>query len=790
VQGVNRIALARVGPTGVLDATFTPQSGLTSGNSNGQVNSIGLEPDGDIVIVGNFPIFGGIGHNDILRLRPNGGIDTRFNPGFGFDGNGSRAESVAIAADGGIFVTGSILRYDGTTINDVVVLQGDRIPLAFAAKPAGVEALAGAAFSLSATGVGTSAVSYQWFKGTTPLSDGGDISGSATATLTIAHAEAADAGTYRVEITNLSGTLEASAHVAVFDAPVVVDQPVGGTFFVGNSVQLYSRAVGTPTMTYQWFKSSTPLSNEPNISGADGPVLTLTNLQKADSGNYSVTVTNAINSDTSANAVVSVLLEPGGYFSGFPISAGSNGTLRTVLPTAAGGAFIGGSFTGAGATGSNNFINNFALLNPDGSVDTNFNPAPNSQVSVIAAHQADGILIGGTFSTIGGQSRAYLARYTTAGVYDTTFNTNLGAGPSNQIMDIVALSDGKILIGGNFQTVSGTTRYGLARLNANGTHDTTFAPPMSIFASVNDIAVSTDGKITVTGSFNISGRQNIVRFNSDGTLDTTFSATLDYSGQAVAVQPDGKTLVGGFFTATNGQASGSLVRLNPNGTTDPTFAANSSFPSSVNRITLQSNGRIVVGGSFQIANTSRGLVRLLPDGGVDTTFAVGNGWGSSGQTYDLEVTSSGTIWAAGSATTFNGQTVNYLAVFNGDEQTTPSGPTFSSWVTDKALPPGKDGPLDDADADGIENLIEYALDLEPLQSDPSALPVLENGVLNYTYVRLRSDILYTAETSENLTNWTATGVDQGTPAPDGTTTASVPYAPGSRYLHLKVQLIP
>lgn len=790
VQGVARIALARVGPTGVLDTTFTPQSGITSGNSYGPVNSIALEPDGDIVIVGNFPIFSGIGHNDILRLRPNGDIDTRFNPGFGFDGNGSRAESAAIAADGSIYITGSMQSYNGTTINDVVVLQGDRIPLAFAARPARVEALAGASFTLSATGVGTSTVSYQWYKGTTPLSDGGDITGSATATLTIANAEASDAGTYRVEITNLSGTLEASAPVAVFDAPVIVDQPLGGTFFVGNSAQLYSRAVGSPTLTYQWFKGTTPLTNGPNISGSNGPVLTLTNLQKADSGNYSVTVTNSIDSATSTIAAISVLLEPGGYFSGFPITAGSSAYLRTVLPTAAGGAFIGGGFSSAGLTGSNTAINNLARLNPDGTVDTSFNPTPTGEVTAIAAHQADGILIGGSFTTIGGQSRPYLARYTTAGAYDTTFNTNLGTGPSSNINDIVALPDGKILIGGIFQTVSGTTRYGLARLNANGTHDTTFAPPMSLFGNVNDIAVSTDGKITITGSFSMSGRQNIARLNSDGTLDTTFTATLDFQGQAVAVQPDGKTIVGGFFTATNGQATGSLVRFNPNGTTDTTFAANSSFPSTVNRIALQPNGRIVVGGSFTFSGITRGLIRLLPDGGVDTTFAVGNGWGSSGQTYDLKVTSTGTIWAAGSATTFNGQTVNYLAVFNGDEQA--PGATFSGWVTEKALPTGKDGPLDDADSDGISNLLEYALGLEPMESDPDELPppVVENGLLKYTYVRVRSDIIYTVEKSDNLQGWSSLGVDQGTPAPDGTTTASVPFAPGSRFVHLKVELVP
>jgi len=89
-------------------------------------------------------------------------------------------------------------------------------------------------------------------------------------------------------------------------------------------------------------------------------------------------------------------------------------------------------------------------------------------------------------------------------------------------------------------------------------------------------------------------------------------------------------------------------------------------------------------------------------------------------------------------------------------------------------------------------LLEYALGLEPMESDPDELtpPVVENGLLKYTYVRVRSDIIYTVEKSDNLQGWSSLGVDQGTPAPDGTTTASVPFAPGSRFVHLKVELVP
>ena len=99
---------------------------------------------------------------------------------------------------------------------------------------------------------------------------------------------------------------------------------------------------------------------------------------------------------------------------------------------------------------------------------------------------------------------------------------------------------------------------------------------------------------------------------------------------------------------------------------------------------------------------------------------------------------------------------------------------------------GQQGPLDDPDGDGLENLLEYALDLSP--NGPSTEPpgIISGGNLTYTYRRARSDVFYIVEASADLINWSPVGVIQGTPLPDGTTTASIPLSTGAQYLHLKV----
>ena len=127
------------------------------------------------------------------------------------------------------------------------------------------------------------------------------------------------------------------------------------------------------------------------------------------------------------------------------------------------------------------------------------------------------------------------------------------------------------------------------------------------------------------------------------------------------------------------------------------------------------------------------MVRLETDGSVDASFVSGTGWSAYADVHDIAIRPDGVIWVGGNGYQFNGQTVNYLAAFNGDEPAAET--TFASWVTDNMLPPGKDGPLDDADDDGVSNLLEYALGMNPKVSDAHLLPQPQRGggLLSLTY---------------------------------------------------------
>ena len=150
------------------------------------------------------------------------------------------------------------------------------------------------------------------------------------------------------------------------------------------------------------------------------------------------------------------------------------------------------------------------------------------------------------------------------GTPDTTFTINLGTGFNNGVYAVAMQGDGKIVVSGNFTTLNGVASNRVARLNADGTPDTTFTT--NVGTGFNDfvfsVAVQADGKILAGGSFttlNGASRNRIARLNADGTPDTTFATNVgtgfDNSAKSVAVQGDGKIVVGGLFTTLNGTAA-------------------------------------------------------------------------------------------------------------------------------------------------------------------------------------------------------------------------------------------
>lgn len=249
--------------------------------------------------------------------------------------------------------------------------------------------------------------------------------------------------------------------------------------------------------------------------------------------------------------------------------------------------------------------NNMAMYTKAGDLVMGFDPNVDGPVYQIVVQPDGKMLIQGGFSQVGGVSRSGFARLNADGTLDTAFAPTFSL--SSQ-MALAVQPDGKILVGGGFTTVNGTARNRIARLNGDGTLDTGFDPNANSDVSV--ILVQGDGKIYVQGAFSSIGggsRSIHARLNADGTLDTGFTASSTTMGFALQ-QGDGKiVLVEGL----------NLYRLNADGSTDTGYAP-PSFPDVVLGGTLQADGKLLVAGPFLTPMDRIG--RLLPSGAVDTTF--------------------------------------------------------------------------------------------------------------------------------------------------------------------------
>ena len=159
----------------------------------------------------------------------------------------------------------------------------------------------------SVTGSGTGPLSYQWCKGVAPLSDGGKISGSTTAALTLTSVLAADAGSYSVLVTNLFGSVTSSVATLTVLDPVIVANPGSRTNNSGTTATFSVGAVGTAPLGYQWLLGGAILADGGSVTGAVTTTLTITNVGPANAGDYSVVVSNANSSVTSLVATLTVV---------------------------------------------------------------------------------------------------------------------------------------------------------------------------------------------------------------------------------------------------------------------------------------------------------------------------------------------------------------------------------------------------------------------------------------------------------------------------------------------------
>lgn len=326
---------------------------------------------------------------------------------------------------------------------------------------------------------------------------------------------------------------------------------------------------------------------------------------------------------------------PGSPDATFASSAGFNSNVYSVAIDLGNQLLVGGDFTYANGVPRQHL----ARLNNDGTLDSTFleplsTSGANGSVRALAATSDGRILAGGLFTTFDSVAMNHIAVLNADGTLNSTFNPGSGAdNPVYAIAETFVGGQSEILAAGAFATFNGQSYNGIVRLFSDGTPDPLFNPGLGANATVYAMAVQSDGRIVIGGDFTaVNGNTNfnhIGRLNADGTVDATFNPGLGAgdSVRAVAVQPDGKILIGGLFTNVNGIAYNHIARLNTDGSLDTTFQPGVGANSSVLTIGLQTDGRIVVGGEFTLFSgvTRNRITRLNPNGTVDPTINFGAG---------------------------------------------------------------------------------------------------------------------------------------------------------------------
>lgn len=340
---------------------------------------------------------------------------------------------------------------------------------------------------------------------------------------------------------------------------------------------------------------------------------------------------------------------------GFATGTGAEDAVQALALQPDGKIIAAGLFFNINGTANSRGI---ARLNSNGSVDGTFNPGTSVDYGISSvAVQPDGkILLAGGFTLYQGVSRRGIARINDNGTLDATFNPGNGV---NQIINGIARqSDGKILITGAFTTYDGVARNGVARLNMDGTLDTTFNPGTGLDFAGQSVVVQTNGSILVAGGFlNYNGvqRRGVVRILANGDRDETFNPGVGVNNQVLAVrlQPDGKVLIGGDFTAYASVGRNRIARLNSDATLDTSFNPGFGANATVRSIEIQPNGKILVAGAFTFFNgtTRNRVARLLPNGALDTAFNPGTGANNLAQC--LAVQPDGKVVLGGTFTLFN-----------------------------------------------------------------------------------------------------------------------------------------
>jgi uncharacterized delta-60 repeat protein len=622
---VTRNHIARLNPDGTLDATFNP-------NANGVVDAIAVQADGKVLAGGVFTAIGGQSRNFFARLDATTGAADSFNPSPNSD-----VLVIAVQADGKILAGGDFNSSNGTpTIGGAMRNNLARL-----------DPTTGLADSFDPNADSTVYAIVAEANGQVLISGNfNNLAPNGGGTITRHHIA-------RVTSAGLADSFAPDANGIVYSMAVQTDGKivVGGAFFgtgsIGGQTRNYIARLDPATGLADSYNANATAQINAVAVQADGKIVV--------GGNFSGA--NSIGGQTRGRIA---RLDP---VTGLADSFDPNANLPVLVIALQqdGKVLAGGQFTTLSPDGEQpKTCNHIGRLETDGRQEQTLNPGFNGfDVGPIVLQPDGKFLIGGNFIQVGSGDHNYIARLNTDGTDDFFFDPS-----ADDVVESLAVqSDGKILVGGAFSHMNGVSRGEIARLSPNGTLDTGFDPNAN--SDVFAIVIQPDGKIVIGGDFKFLtpnggatvARNYIARVNADGTLDTNFNPNANGDVYTIALQADGKIVVGGAFTAIGGQARNSFARLDP--VTGQADSFNPNPDGIVSCILVQGDGKILVGGAFSnISGTARNhIARLDSTTGAPDSFNPNANNGPN--TIALEA--DGKILAGGSFTSVGGVTRNHIA---------------------------------------------------------------------------------------------------------------------------------
>ena len=589
---------------------------FTGGNDGGYPWG-GLVQAADGNLYGTTQAGGTYGFGTVFQIAPTGLLVTMAQ----FDGYSGANPAAALVqgTDGNLYGTTE----NGGLNNDGAIYRlGINGPLQITGQPADQSAYIGGTALFTVATFGAAPVFYQWQQDGINLTDGGNVSGSSTATLRITNVTVSDAALYSVIVSNAVNSVTSDDAVleVIFSPPNITTQPVSQTHVAGTTAIFSVAALGDQPLFYQWQENGTNLTDGGAIAGSATSSLTLSNVSLASAGVYSVIVSNALHAVSSDKAVLTVvpITQPSASMTNLHLfTGGSDGT----FPYA--GLIQGkdGNLYGTTEGGGSSFQGSIFRMTLSGGLATLYNFTYGT-----SGANPYGCLVQGTNgnfygTTYQGGTNGYgtLFRMTSGNVVTFLYSFTGGVDGADPLAGLVQGSDG------NFH---GTAYEG----GANSFGSVFKMTPNGAVTALYEFTGDTDGAYPYAGL--VQGR--------DGNFyGTTLEGGASGYGTAFSLTTNGTlTTLASFNYANGGYPQAGLIQGTDGNLYGTTFEGGASGYGTV--FSLTTNGTLTTLFSFGSTNGSNPAAALVQgtDGNLYGTTSSG---GTGGQGTAFRITTHGTL---------------------------------------------------------------------------------------------------------------------------------------------------